>query len=227
MHLLERRGDEVNLDDVIESLLNEFEDYLEHPYHRELLYKRQLINIENKLDSLIERNGVNRCRFSNESSDSVMKLITGVGLDERNKAISHLSEKLMGTNTLTICDPYFIKGTKMMPPENLANEFVNLLPRTLKVLELYVKPRVREKLFAESLNSALKNREIKLIVRKTDDVHDRVWIKDYDEAFVVGTSFNGIGNKCAFILDLPSEDRKQFIFSLSELSRKLSKSKSA
>ncbi len=227
MHLLDNPDVEVSLERVVENLLDEVEEYFEHPYHREFLYKKKLINIENKLDSLIERNIVSRCRFANEERDSVIQLITGVGSEERNKAISHLSDKLIGTKTLTICDPYFIKGTKVMPPGNLANEFVNLLPSTLKILELYVKPRIREKAFAESLNAALKEKKIKLIVRKTDDVHDRVWIKDYETAFVVGTSFNGLGNKCAFILDLPSEDRKQFVFSLSELSRKLSKSKSA
>ena len=44
-----------------------------------------------------------------------------------------------------------------------------------------------------------------------DDVHDRVWIKDFHSAYVVGTSFNGLGDKCAFILSLPEEDRRDFI----------------
>ncbi|MNT57386.1 hypothetical protein D3C86_1693840 [compost metagenome] len=134
---------------------------------------------------------------------------------------------MIGAKSLSICDPYFLKKPKDAPPAQAAAEFIGILPTTLQSLNLYVKPRIRDKDFSDYLNSMLKERGVKLLVRKTEDVHDRVWVKDYEEAFVVGTSFNGLGNKCAFILDLPSEDRKQFIYSLNELSQKLSKSKSA
>ncbi len=41
-------------------------------------------------------------------------------------------------------------------------------------------------------------------------MHDRVWIKDGNRAKVVGTSFNGLGKKLAFILNLPESDLRAF-----------------
>ncbi len=45
---------------------------------------------------------------------------------------------------------------------------------------------------------------------RTKTIHDRVWIVEGRKAFVVGTSFQGIGNKFSFILDLPNEDLEKF-----------------
>ena len=40
----------------------------------------------------------------------------------------------------------------------------------------------------------------------TDTVHDRVWIADRKRGLVVGTSFNGLGSRAAFLLPLPDPD---------------------
>jgi hypothetical protein len=58
-------------------------------------------------------------------------------------------------------------------------------------------------------------------------LHDRVWIADHERAFTVGTSFNGIGSRCAFILELPSEDRRAFIRELASIRANVTKSKGA
>ncbi|MNG93141.1 hypothetical protein D3C79_520980 [compost metagenome] len=230
MSILEKEELELSKNEDLEELLDEIEELAwYYPWHR-YDYVREterLERIENKLDTILENSERKRCRFSESDSDSALQFITGIGLNERNKAIAYLSEKLIGAKSLSICDPYFLKKPKDAPPAQAAAEFIGILPTTLQSLNLYVKPRIRDKDFSDYLNSMLKERGVKLLVRKTEDVHDRVWVKDYEEAFVVGTSFNGLGNKCAFILDLPSEDRKQFIYSLNELSQKLSKSKSA
>jgi hypothetical protein len=165
--------------------------------------------------------------LSESDEQSTLRLITGLGPEERNNAILYLSDKLAGTKSLTICDPYFLKKQKSVPAKVTATEFVELLPQTLKRIELFTKPRARDKEFADHLNAGLRGRGIRLVHRKTEKVHDRVWIKDFDEAFVVGTSFNGLGNKCAFILDLPQSDKRQFISSLNEIGQDLPKSKSA
>jgi len=229
--ILEKEGVEQDLNEVVNDLLMDIDEYAwRNSHHRHYYFKerKRLDRIEEKLDEVLGSSQRGRCRFSEESDgESVLQLITGVGLNERNKAIKHLSEKLKGTRSLIICDPYFLKKSKESSPKQTAIEFLGTLPKSLKSLDVYVKPRIRDKEFAECLNFELKKRNIKLILRRTEDIHDRVWIKDYDEAFVVGTSFNGLGNKCAFILDLPIEDRKQFIYSLNEISQKLPKSKSA
>jgi hypothetical protein len=43
-----------------------------------------------------------------------------------------------------------------------------------------------------------------------EEIHDRVWLKDETDAVVVGTSFNGLGNKCAFLLNLEAADASSF-----------------
>ncbi|EGQ9921444.1 TPA: hypothetical protein JG855_004625 [Vibrio parahaemolyticus] len=228
----ENRVHDLGIDKLIDEITDEAIDYvvqrlvIEESVGFSHHYMEKLEALEEKIDRLVESGNQSRCQLSNNAQNSTIQFIAGQGSSERNKAVNHLKDKLVGTNTLIICDPYFIKGIKGQDPKVVACEFASLLPNTLKQLELYVKPRIREKEFAESLNAELKSRKIKLVVRKTDDVHDRVWIKDFNEAFVVGTSFNGLGNKCAFILDLPPEDRKQFMASVNELTR-LPKSKSA
>lgn len=43
---------------------------------------------------------------------------------------------------------------------------------------------------------------------QTGDIHDRLWIKNGQQAALVGTSLNSIGARLAFMVDLPSDDFK-------------------
>jgi hypothetical protein len=52
---------------------------------------------------------------------------------------------------------------------------------------------------------------------KTKTIHDRVWIVEGRKAFVVGTSFQGIGNKFSFILDIPNVDLEIFNLHLEKI----------
>ena len=225
LSLLEREKPVENPNEIIDELFNDIEEYARvrsrlKYYHLE---SERIDSIEDKLDKVLESSSRAGCRFLEDDGESAFSFLTKVGLDERNKAIKHLSGKIKGTSHLTICDPYFLKGTK-----ESAIEFIKILPKSLKNLELYVKPRIRDKKFADCFNAEIQKKKIKLLLYKTEEIHDRVWIKDFNDAFVVGTSFNGLGNKCAFILDLPKEDQIQFMSSLKEVSKKNSgKSKSA
>jgi hypothetical protein len=230
LSLIERERLEKNLDEIVDELFKDVEKYAWKLSWRKYYYHlegERLDRIEGKLDKVLEGSSRARCRFSEDDGESVLHLLTGAGLGERNKAINHLSAKLKGAISLTICDPYFLKIPKGSSPSETASEFISILPKSLKNLDLYVKSRYRDKEFADCFNVKLQKRGIKLLSRKTDEIHDRVWIKDFNDAFVVGTSFNGLGNKCAFILDLPKEDQRQFMSSLKEISRNLPKSKSA
>ena len=102
-----------------------------------------------------------------------------------------------------------------------------VIPKTIKVIELYVKPKKRDAEVAAGFTKLCKDREIKLTCRKTDELHDRVWIVDSIRAYVIGASFNGLGNKCAFILELPEEDRRNFIKEVGLLRERTTRSKSA
>ena len=102
-----------------------------------------------------------------------------------------------------------------------------VIPKTARSVELYVKPRKRDAVVAAGFTKLCIDRGIKLICRKTDELHDRVWIVDSTRAFVIGASFNGLGNKCAFILELPEEDRQNFIKEVGFLRDRTTRSKSA
>lgn len=50
----------------------------------------------------------------------------------------------------------------------------------------------------------------------TDLIHDRIWIADRKRAIVVGTSLGGLGNRMAFILQLPRYDLNALLEYLDE-----------
>ena len=213
------------LDEIIEEIWS---------YSNQFTYqhKNRLDNIDRKLDQAISnQNKISKCEFRNRNRNEKKEKLyfnVGSGDSERNKAVKHLKEKTSGAKHIIICDPYFLKPKNGKDgAEQTAREFLDILPLTLDALDIYVKPRIRDPKFTQYLNKGLSDRSIRLIVKKTDKIHDRVWIKDHDQAFIVGTSFNGLGNKCTFILDLPPEDKRQFLASLYELSNGLPLSKSA
>ncbi|TOM09059.1 hypothetical protein CGH83_22850 [Vibrio parahaemolyticus] len=70
------------------------------------------------------------------------------------------------------------------------------------------------------IHKTLRSRNIKLTYIETNEIHDRVFIRDQDEAVLVGTSLGGYGNKLAFVLDLPNEDLENFKAALEKIRQK-------
>ena len=172
--LLEHQSQEGNIDNIIDEMVEYVWRLSRYPRLLHGDYE-QLNRIESKLDQIIEnRNSVGGCRFTEEDGDSFIQLITGVGTDERNKAANYLSQKLEGAKSLTICDPYFLKKSKELTSCQTAMQFIDILPKSLRSIDIYTKPRIRDKEFAECLNNELKKKEVKLISRKTEKIHDRV-----------------------------------------------------
>lgn len=213
------------------SISNNFRflDFLDsYPYYP---YMSRLENIENKIDSLLKREtqNLNYCKFDSQSRN--MQLIVTKGNDEKEKALNYLSQKLLGAEYLVICDPFLLsykaKNFTQTKLENFANELVAIIPDSVQKIDFFTKPNSRNPIFAKALNDKLRQKNISICSYKTDDIHDRVWIVNHQKAFIVGTSFNGLANKCSFILDLPSEDLMFFQQKLDEIKRTKRKSKSA
>ena len=196
-----------------------------YPFWDEELENR-LRRLDKKVDALLER-PTPACRMTSEEGNNVMQLMTRVGNVARIEAIDYMRSGFAGAKQLVICDPYFLlSNSKTSKADYLAGVDV-VIPKTVKVIELYVKPKKRDADVAAGFTKLCQDRGIKLTCRKTDELHDRVWIVDSTRAFVVGASFNGLGNKCAFILELPEEDRRNFIKEVGLLRERTTRSKAA
>ena len=200
-----------------ESFLYPFwDEELEYRFHR----------LDQKMDALLERPALS-CRMASEEGSNVLQLMTSVGAMARTEAIDYLREGFSGAKQLVICDPYFLLSNSKISKADYLSGIDAVIPKTVTNIELYVKPRKRDSEVAAGFTKLCQERRIKLICRKTDELHDRVWIVDSTRAFVVGASFNGLGNKCAFILELPEGDRRNFIKEVGFLRERTTRSKSA
>lgn len=190
----------------------------------EISYRLSLM--DEKINVLL-RGPSRACRMASEDGENVLQLMTRVGASERTGAIDYLRDGFSGAKQLVICDPYFLLSNSKTSKTDYLAGIDSVIPSTVKNIELYVKPRKRDSEVAAGFTKLCQDRGIKLTCRKTDELHDRVWIVDSTRAFVVGASFNGLGNKCAFILELPSEDRRSFMNELSMIRERTTRSKSA
>ena len=194
-------------------------------------FKYRLRRLDQKVNALLERPAP-LCRMASEEGNKVMQLLTKVGDAARAVAIDYLHEVCAGAKQLVICDPYFLLSNKKSKADysgitDYLSGIEDVIPLSVKNIELFVKPRTRDAKVADGFTNICKKRSIKLICRKTNELHDRVWIVDSTRAFVVGASFNGLGNKCAFILELPDEDTRNFIKELGLIREQTTRSKSA
>lgn len=213
---LETSNLELGDDDVCNALLQ-----------LSLSFSPRIYGIERKLDRLFEPPSGFECRLSGADGDNVIQLMTGLGPTARAGAVEHLGECLDGAQHITICDPFFLQlPPKAMSIPDYVAALGSIFPEKMRSLELFVGSRKRTTGVADGINSLCKERSIRISCFKTDDIHDRVWIADYERAYSVGTSFNGLGNKGSFILQLPDEDKRRFIQEITARRQSLPKSKS-
>lgn len=175
-------------------------------------FEYRLHRIERSLDRLANRPSA-ACRFAGDEGESIMQLMTGRGIKERQKGISYLSDWMSNPTQLTIADPYLIKNSGAISESDYKSSLDGLLPHSLTNLELFIGPRnakYQKASIATWFNAQCRERDITLSVFHQEQVHDRVWIKNGNDAIVVGTSFNGLGNKCAFLLKLDTTDTEDF-----------------
>lgn len=140
-------------------------------------------------------------------------------IDERPLGRRTLKGLLKDANSLTICDPYLFNKPVSLRDDEYVKELVSVLPvDTLVKLDIFYRT-VADTNVTWIFAKLIKGHGIHLERYPTQAIHDRVWIVDGCRGFVVGTSFGGIGNKLAFILDLPDEDLTEFKKFLYQLKR--------
>ncbi len=117
---------------------------------------------------------------------------------------------------LVIIDPYLF-------PEhcNDITEYTSFLKNILNSAkaEKYIiitRPVNPNNICKDTIESEFTN----LIIRETNEYHDRIWISDRKKGFFTGTSINGIGKKLALIDYINSDDIK-FIVELLQSSNLL------
>ena len=176
-------------------------------------YDSRLHSIENKIDSLIDR-PITSCNIISSGTKKAAELMTGRGKSERDKGVQYLSDWIGSPTEITIADPYLIKNINSISVTDYKNSLQQLLPSSLKEIELFIGPnnhQYQKACIATWFNHLCAEREIQLKVYHQKEIHDRVWLKNNNnDALVVGTSFNGLGNKCAFLLSLDDNDTASF-----------------
>ena len=119
--------------------------------------------------------------------------------DLEAKIASYLSEisTQTGQQDLIITDPWFLHME-----DDVQERLVQLLKNAnIKNIIIYTQKQGKKDDFTSKLNVA----NINHTIYKTNIFHDRFWIMG-DCGFVVGTSFNTIGEKIALIAHLSSDD---------------------
>jgi hypothetical protein len=165
----------------------------------------RLSRIERHLSSLETR----RCAFSErENADRMMYLITGMA-NRRNEERRHITSWLAGTSRLTIVDPYFFSFSgpnKVFRTQAQYVEWlVDFIPKHTEQIEVFHLPAPNRRIYS-AVAAHCKKKNIAMKTWETTEIHDRVLIKNDEEAKAIGTSFGGLGNKIAFVLDVPDED---------------------
>lgn len=125
---------------------------------------------------------------------------------EREKVVEYLAEKMNQGRKLIIVDPYFLCKMKKQRIEEYIQELKRVINGYKEVLIFTHTHRDEEKNEEHKrneeriINFLNKDRYVKII--KTSRLHDRLWIKDGKDYYVVGSSFNGIGFSFGFIYQL-------------------------
>ena len=179
----------------------------------------RLSRIEKSLERLENR----RCGLDHgERSDTVMRLITGME-NRLNDERKYLTSWLSGCRRLAIVDPYFFSfggPNKIFRTLSQYMDWIEeeLIPRSVKELEIFHLPGPNGKIIS-SFKKFCHRKGIRFTAYPTNEIHDRVLIRDGEVARMIGTSFGGLGNKIAFMLDLPSDDLEEFKHALHRIAQ--------
>jgi hypothetical protein len=169
----------------------------------------RLSRIEKQLSSLETR----RCAFTaGDNSSHIMSLITGIAT-HRHGGQKYITSWLTGAEKLTVVDPYFFSfggSNKVFRTSALYIEWLlEFIPKQTKTIDVFHRP-IPNRLIHSAISVHCRKKGITLKAWETKEIHDRVLIKNDEEAKLIGTSFNSLGNKIAFILDMPDEDLNLF-----------------
>lgn len=128
---------------------------------------------------------------------------------QRNLGLEKIRNFTKDAEKLIIIDPYFFAGSSS--DVNIWLEEVKKASRLqkLKCLNIIYDKSNENKIYITKIKQIANNFNCKLTTSPASYIHDRVWIKNRENAILVGGSFGGIGKiRLSFILDLPNDDLK-------------------
>jgi hypothetical protein len=186
-------------------------------------FHRHLLQVEAQIRSLREEvlrghDKPVRCAYTDDRGQ-VIKMLTGVS-GEVERDHKYLKKKSHSNEWLIITDPYFLQWAgpnKAFSTEKQYTDYiVDYIPRELKKLELFILPDPNKRIF-KKFNDRIRARGTQVSYWQTIEIHDRTIIRDNMTGTLIGTSFGGLGNKLAFVLDIPEQDLKQFMEQLNRI----------
>ncbi len=127
----------------------------------------------------------------------------------RRHAVEFLRDFAKGAQELIILDPYATVA-RHQSPSSYAGEFVdclNLEGGSNQSIRLIDSPQHHDPDILRRIATACGERGCNVVHKYTTSIHDRFWIKDRTEVLALGTSFNSMGRKLAFALNMPASDR--------------------
>lgn len=161
---------------------------------------------------------VNRRCALERSDDGTLHFVTLPG--QRTVGLKELRDFTANAEALIIVDPYVFSG-----PNDRAADIAEEFKRTARVDGKWLKrvhfiydasTKCTTKTVKAAISRVLKDASITVSSRPSNVIHDRVWIADRRRALVVGTSFNGLGGRAAFLLPLPDPDLRALLEFLDE-----------
>jgi hypothetical protein len=132
---------------------------------------------------------------------------------EKKKGINYIKDFTKDAEELIIIDPYILSINSRMTKKNYLDDFLDVInfdsnQKNLQFIRLiYDKNKCKsnssDEIFKDICN---KIKPIKIIKKHSEQIHDRIWIKNQKSAIFIGTSLNGLGNKLSISLLLPEVD---------------------
>lgn len=195
-----------------------------HPFYDQYLINK-LDEINNHLIDSRSKNTNFQCRYS-EETERMLKFMVSPPRQEqtdiketRNTGLKEIRDFTRDAKELIVIDPYIFAGSaddaskyieefkKCTRIDNQSISKIHIIYSSKHGNTLAIKSGIKK--LASDHNCSLTSYD-------NDKIHDRIWIKDKNEAIVVGTSFGGLGNKLCFILELPKYDLTNLLDYLKE-----------
>jgi sulfur carrier protein ThiS len=126
-----------------------------------------------------------------------------------SESIRQLRKFTSGATELILIDPYILKPRNGEPESSYVNALVNcvdLPSAALRQLHIIYSWWHHNRSVLHRLSERCVHHGCGLTYKHDGTIHDRVWIKDRKKAIAVGGSFNTVGGRLTFVLDLPESD---------------------
>ncbi|TKI68502.1 hypothetical protein FCU45_10850 [Sulfurimonas crateris] len=122
----------------------------------------------------------------------------GTAVEEVSEFLREKIRKAGVKSKITIIDAYFFSNSSYSIT-NLLKNILEPFKNTISTIEIItVESKINNSNY-ERFKRDFSNYDIKVF--QSDDFHDRFWIIDDSQAFIVGASINGIGKKHFFVQD--------------------------